>query len=57
MNFNANSTSSFWHTFDTQIVSFTQSPDAVQEKIWSIGGDNGWLFMNWAWKIRGFIDK
>ena len=47
----------FGTLFDIQIVSFTQSPDAVQEKIWSIGGDNGWLYMNWAWKIRGFIDK
>ncbi len=42
---------------DTQIASFTQSPDAVQEKIWSIGGDRGWIYMNWAWKVRGFIDK
>lgn len=42
---------------DEQVFSFTQSPDAVQEKMWSIGGDNGWLSMNWAWKMRGFIDK
>lgn len=42
---------------DTQVVPFTQSPDNVQEKIWSLGGNNGWMYMNWAWKIRGFIDK
>jgi len=42
---------------DTQVVPFTHSSDDVQEKIWSIGGENGWVYMNWAWKIRGFIDK
>ena len=26
------------------------------EKIWSIGGENGWLYANWLWEIRGFID-
>jgi uncharacterized protein YbjT (DUF2867 family) len=23
----------------------------------SLGGDYGWLFMNWAWRIRGWIDR
>jgi uncharacterized protein YbjT (DUF2867 family) len=27
------------------------------EKIWSIGGNNGWYYANWLWEIRGFIDK
>jgi len=22
-----------------------------------LGGENGWLFMNWAWRIRGWIDR
>jgi len=26
-------------------------------KIWSIGGENGWYYGNWLWKIRGFMDK
>lgn len=26
-------------------------------KIWSIGGDNGWYYGNWLWKIRGYLDK
>lgn len=26
-------------------------------KIWSIGGENGWYYANWLWKIRGFLDK
>jgi uncharacterized protein YbjT (DUF2867 family) len=25
--------------------------------IWSIGGENGWYYGNWLWRIRGFIDK
>ncbi len=27
------------------------------QKIWSIGGDNGWYYANWLWRIRGFTDK
>jgi uncharacterized protein YbjT (DUF2867 family) len=27
------------------------------EKIWSIGGRNGWYSFNGLWKIRGYIDK
>ncbi len=27
------------------------------DKIWSIGGENGWYYANFLWRIRGFIDK
>jgi uncharacterized protein YbjT (DUF2867 family) len=27
------------------------------EKIWSIGGKNGWYYGNWLWTLRGFIDQ
>lgn len=27
------------------------------ERIWSIGGANGWYYGNWLWRIRGFLDK
>ena len=27
------------------------------EKVWSIGGKNGWYYADWLWGIRGFIDK
>jgi len=27
------------------------------EKIWSIGGQNGWYYANTLWKFRGYIDK
>lgn len=33
------------------------NPDEVLERIWSIGGETGWYYGNWLWKIRGFLDK
>ena len=27
------------------------------DKIWKIGGQTGWYYANWLWKLRGFIDK
>jgi uncharacterized protein YbjT (DUF2867 family) len=30
---------------------------AVLDNIWRIGGENGWYYGNWLWKIRGFLDK
>jgi len=29
----------------------------VLEKMWKIGGDTGWYYANWLWKIRGLMDK
>ena len=26
-------------------------------KIWTIGGETGWYYGNWLWKLRGAIDK
>ncbi|MBN1986407.1 MAG: SDR family oxidoreductase [Prolixibacteraceae bacterium] len=26
-------------------------------KIWKIGGETGWYYANWLWKLRGFTDK
>jgi len=34
-----------------------QNETRVLNNIWSIGGERGWYFGNWLWKIRGFIDK
>jgi uncharacterized protein YbjT (DUF2867 family) len=31
--------------------------DRVLQNIWSIGGDTGWYYANWLWRLRGFIDK
>jgi len=27
------------------------------QKIWSIGGENGWYYANWLWQLRGYLDK
>ncbi|MFT6781513.1 MAG: hypothetical protein ACJA1A_001435 [Saprospiraceae bacterium] len=29
----------------------------TRNKIWSIGGKNGWYAYNWLWRLRGYIDK
>jgi len=31
--------------------------DACVERIWRIGGDNGWYHGDWLWRIRGFMDE
>ena len=30
---------------------------ALQQRVWSLGGAQGWHAMNWAWGVRGLIDK
>jgi uncharacterized protein YbjT (DUF2867 family) len=42
--------------FDYRKLKVT-SLDNSFEKIWSIGGTNGWYYADWLWIIRGFIDK
>ncbi|WP_209404025.1 SDR family oxidoreductase [Pseudozobellia sp. WGM2] len=34
-----------------------EDPTGVLENIWRIGGETGWYYGNWLWKIRGFLDK
>jgi hypothetical protein len=59
--------------FDTHLEDFVEVPthgcftdvrtykvddtNAALERFWSIGGDKGWYYANWLWKIRGFLDK
>ena len=31
--------------------------EKVIERIWKIGGQTGWYYGNWLWKIRGVLDK
>ena len=33
------------------------SPSAVYRSFTGIGGEKGWLAWNWAWKLRGLMDK
>ena len=27
------------------------------DKLWKLGGENGWYYGNWLWKLRGFMDE
>ncbi len=38
----------------TRIV---EDREACINKIWSNGGNTGWYYGNWLWKLRGFLDK
>ena len=42
---------------DKRVLSFTRPKEEVIENIWCIGGDRGWYFGNWMWRIRGIMDK
>ncbi len=42
---------------DVQKARLSCSREEVIERIWKLGGDNGWYGLDWAWKLRGFIDK
>jgi uncharacterized protein YbjT (DUF2867 family) len=33
------------------------SPEQVWQNIISIGGNRGWYYANWLWKLRGYLDK
>lgn len=37
----------------SEVTSVTES----LERIWRIGGESGWYYANWLWRIRGFADK
>ncbi len=35
-------------------IPFSCSLENVENEVWSLGGDKGWLFMNWAWNCGFF---
>ena len=41
---------------DTRKTTFNNREDCV-DRVWSIGGENGWYYADGLWKIRGGIDK
>jgi len=43
--------------FDRKKIPLDGNRKEVIRRTWSIGGSTGWYFMNWAWSVRGFIDK
>lgn len=42
---------------DKREVPIRISLENVRQRIWRIGGDQGWYTLNWAWKMRGMMDK
>ena len=42
---------------DRQKVPLAAERGKVIAAVWSIGGRNGWPSMNWAWKVRGVMDR
>ena len=47
---------SFGCFFDKRKCAIIDTKKCI-DKIWSIGGDNGWYFGTTLWQIRGFIDR
>ncbi len=43
--------------FERRKLAVNASPAAVFRAYTGIGGERGWLFMDWAWALRGWIDK
>jgi uncharacterized protein YbjT (DUF2867 family) len=41
---------------DSRAIDVDQPPHLAFGPIQRIGGDQGWYYANWLWKIRGFID-
>jgi hypothetical protein len=42
---------------DRRQIKLKANSEKVFDNIWSIGGERGWYFANFLWRIRGFIDK
>lgn len=43
--------------FERRQRTVTADPETVYKVFTGIGGKRGWFYMNWAWKIRGLMDK
>jgi hypothetical protein len=38
-------------------IAVDASPEAIFRAFTGLGGARGWLYMNWAWRIRGVFDR
>ncbi|NWF88404.1 MAG: SDR family oxidoreductase [Ignavibacteriaceae bacterium] len=43
--------------FDKREKEITTNADEILNNIWSIGGERGWYYADWLWRLRGFLDK
>lgn len=42
---------------DRRVVRLRGEREGVIDAVWAIGGRRGWPAMNWAWKVRGAMDR
>ncbi len=42
---------------DYRRVQINASPESIYQILTSLGGKNGWLYANWLWKLRGWLDQ
>lgn len=42
---------------ETRRLVVDASPSAIFRAFTSLGGTNGWLYFNWAWRLRGAMDR
>lgn len=42
---------------EVRTAEIQDTKELVIERIWRLGGDHGWYGVDWAWKLRGLIDK
>jgi len=42
---------------ETRQLLLNLTPETVHRSYMGIGGERGWLYMNWAWVMRGWADK
>lgn len=42
---------------DARTFDIADSPEQTKKRIWSIGGKTGWYTYDWAWSLRGWIDR
>ncbi len=42
---------------DYRRVEINASPESVYQVLTSLGGGHGWLYANWLWQLRGWMDQ
>ena len=42
---------------ERQVLEVASPAENLYRIITSLGGESGWLFGNWLWRLRGFLDK
>ncbi len=42
---------------DLKLRPIKEYEDEVLKNVWSIGGENGWYYGNFFWRVRGLLDK